>query len=102
MVYPGYLLAHSEFKNPEIQRIIQSAVPPTSRTDFMSTAERLRQEGRQESRQEAIIRLLTIRHQHVPEGHVEAIREVIHESTLERLFQTGATCIDIEAFSSAL
>jgi predicted transposase YdaD len=98
----AYLLAHSELKSPEIQQIVQSTVPPLNRKNFMSTAERLRQEGRQEGRQEAIIKLLQIRHQHVPEGLAEAIREVIDDATLDRLFQAAATCPDIESFSASL
>ena len=47
-----YLLHHSELKNSEIEEIVATTIPTTRKRKFMSTAQRLKLEGRQEGRQE--------------------------------------------------
>ena len=53
-----YLLEHSELKDPQIREIVQTTVPQHNQTKFMSTAQRLRQEGRQEGQWIGKIQLL--------------------------------------------
>jgi len=53
-----YLLEHSELKDPEIVAIVESTIPQRQRKTFMSTAQRLRQEGRQEGQWIGKIELL--------------------------------------------
>ena len=105
-----YLLHHSELKNSEIEQIVQSTIPNKRKRNFMSTAQRLKLEGRQEGRQEgigrgrqeAIIKLLKIRHKRVPPGLLEAVAEVSDERHLERLFLAAAQSATIEKFSESL
>jgi len=65
-----------------------------------------RQEGLQEGigrgRQEAIIKLLKIRHKRVPAGLLEAVAEVSDERHLDRLFLAAAQSSTIEKFSESL
>ena len=80
----------------------------------MSLAEQLRQEGhlagRQEGRreghlagrQEAVLAYLEIRFGPVPQGLVEAMRQVADPARLESLQRTSFTCASIEEFAAAL
>jgi hypothetical protein len=68
----------------------------------MSAAQRLRQEGRQEGCQEAIIQLLKLRHKRVPSGLLEAIAEVSDHPHLERLLLAAAQSTTIEKFTKSL
>ena len=77
-----------------------------TRTTAMSLAEQLRQEGRQEGhlagRREAVLSNLQIRFGPVPQGLVEAMRQIADLARLESLQRTSFTCASIEEFAAAL
>ena len=97
-----YLLAHSELKDPEIEAIVESTIPQRQRKTFMSTAQRLRQEGRLEGRQGAIIQLLEIRHKRIPAGLREDVVAVSDERHLARLLLAAAQSNSLEKFAEKL
>ena len=68
----------------------------------MSLAEQLRQEGRQEGHQEANLAYLQIRFGPVPQGLVEAMRQVADPTHLESLQRVSFTCASIDEFAAAL
>ena len=93
-----YLLHHSELKSPEIRQIVNSTIPETVRESFMSTAEMLRQEGRQE----AILDALEIRFAHVPDGLRETIDAIHDESRLRSIHRAAIQAASLEDFARSL
>jgi predicted transposase YdaD len=83
---------------------------PAIRQTAMSLAEKLRQEGRQEGRQQgmqqgmqqAIVTTLEVRLGEVPEGLVEAIRNIADPARLGDLQRAALACADIEQFAANL
>ena len=68
----------------------------------MTLAEQLRQEGRQEGMQNAIVTTLEVRLGEVPQGLVEAIRNIAEPARLEALQRASLTCVSFEAFAATL
>lgn len=95
---PEYLILRKEMVAYEKEHPMS-----TTLLDYERYARKVgRQEGRQEARQEATLRLLELRFGRVPEGLKEAVREIANEAHLEQLFETAATCSDIETFAAKL
>jgi len=74
----------------------------TVRQTAMTYAQKLRHEGRQEGRQDAILANLEIRLGPVSEGLVEAVREVTDPARLDVLQRASVTCADFEEFAAQL
>jgi hypothetical protein len=70
---------------------------------FISSLERISlEQGLQQGRQEAILRLLSLRMRRVPEGLNEAVRQVRDIRHLDRLLKAAALCEDLEEFAKEL
>ena len=105
-----YLLHHSELQNNQIDQIIQEVIPAERKTDFMSTAELLRQEGRQQGRQEgrqgglqeSILSILEVRLGPLPGGVVDTIENIHDPDRLQGLLRTAITTASLEDFATSL
>ena len=109
----GYIL-RADIDKTDFDNKIKLFQKAETRTTAMSLAEQLRQEGhlagRQEGRQEghlagrqeAVLAYLEIRFGPVPQGLVEAMRQVADPARLESLQRTSFTCASIEEFAAAL
>ena len=109
----GYIL-RADIDKDDFDNKIKLFQKAETRTTAMSLAEQLRQEGhlagRQEGRQEghlagrqeAVLAYLEIRFGPVPQGLVEAMRQVADPARLESLQRTSFTCASIEEFAAAL
>ena len=117
MHQPHDKLFKAGFSDPETTaRFLRSQLPPalTAAIDWSSLRQEGhqeghlagRQEGRQEGhlagRQEAVLAYLEIRFGPVPQGLVEAMRQVADPARLESLQRTSFTCASIEEFAAAL
>ena len=80
----------------------------------MSTADILRQEGRQEgelrgrqegeilARQQDVVEALEIRFDRVPDGLREEIGHIVDSSRLHALLRAAIRCVDLESFAKQL
>ena len=76
----------------------------------MSTADILRQEGRQEgelrgqiiARQQDVVEALEIRFDRVPEGLREEIERIVDSARLHALLRAAIRCADLESFAKEL
>jgi len=80
----------------------------------MSTADILRQEGRQEgelkgeqggmilAQQQAVVEALEIRFDRVPEGLREEIERIVDSARLHALLRAAIRCADLESFAKEL
>ncbi|MFN0127603.1 MAG: Rpn family recombination-promoting nuclease/putative transposase [Verrucomicrobiales bacterium] len=75
---------------------------PETRAAAMTLAEKLRQEGRQEALQHAVLAVLLTRFQNVPSGLQEALRAVQGEDPLQALHRAAIECPSLEAFAERL
>ena len=105
-----YLLHHSELQSQQIQTIISEVVPTPIQTQFMSTADLLKQEGRQEGLQEGeilakhqdILEVLEIRFVAIPSGLRDTILEITDVAKLRMLHRAAIQAADVETFSRSL
>ena len=101
-----YLLYHSELQSREVCQIVESTIPAEQKEKFMSTADILRQEGRQEgeilARQQDVVEALEIRFDRVPDGLREEIGHIIDSSRLHVLLRAAIRCADLESFAKEL
>jgi len=125
-----YLLHHSELQSNQINQIIETVVPLETRTDFMSTAELLRQEGIEQGIERgieqgiergieqgiergieqgleqgvrnSILSILKRRLGPVPGSLVEAIHSIHDLERLETLLHTAVTASSFEDLASHL
>lgn len=101
-----YLMRHSELQNHEITKIVEDSIPKEEKRYFMTTAERLISEGRQEgqllAKQQDVIEALVIRFDRVPEGLREEIEHIGDVEKLSRLLRTAIRCVDMEDFAKEL
>ena len=101
-----YLLHHSELQGREVCEIVDSTIPAEQKENFMSTADILRKEGRQEGRQEsgilaqqqAVVEALEIRFDRVPDGLREEIGHIVDSARLHVLLRAAIRCADLESF----
>jgi hypothetical protein len=97
-----YLLHHSELQNREVCEIVESTIPAEQKEKFMSTADILRQEGRQEggilAQQQAVVEALEIRFDRVPDGLREEIGRIVDSARLHVLHRAAIRCADLESF----
>lgn len=102
----SYLLHHSELQSREVGEIVDSTIPPEQKENFMSTAEILRQEGRQEGQitahQQSVVEALEIRFERVPEGLREEIESIRDTRRLHQLHRAAIRCADLESFAREL
>jgi len=72
----------------------------------MSVAEKLKAQGRQEGRQQAlrdiIVEALEIRFLTVPAGIREEIESIADEAKLHQLHRSAIQCLTLEAFADTL
>ena len=76
----------------------------------MSTADILRQEGRQEgeergrilAQQQAVVEALEIRFDRVPDGLREEIGHIVDSARLHALHRAAIRCADLESFAKEL
>ena len=97
----GYIL-RADIDKTDFDNKIKLFQKAETRTTAMSLAEQLRQEGHLEGRREAVLSNLQIRFGPVPQGLVEAMRQVVDPARLESLQRTSFTCASIEEFAAAL
>ena len=101
-----YLIYHSELQSREVCEIVDSTIPIEQKENFMSTADILRQEGRQEgqllARQQDIIEALEIRFDRVPSGLREEVEHIVDSARLHALLRDAIRCPDLESFSKEL
>jgi hypothetical protein len=105
----GYIL-RADIDKDDFDNKIKAFQKTDTRTTAMSLAEQLRQEGHLAGhqaghlagRQEAVLAYLEIRFGPVPQGLVEAMRQVADLARLESLQRTSFTCASIEEFAAAL
>ena len=97
----GYIL-RADIDKTDFDNKIKLFQNAETRTTAMSLAEQLRQEGHLAGRQEAVLAYLEIRFGPVPQGLVEAMRQVADPARLESLQRTSFTCASIEEFAAAL
>ena len=96
---------------------MEETVPPEEKEPFMSTAEMLKGEGRQEGRAEgrqegraegrkalcdSVLDLLETRFKSVPLSLREAVLRVDDLSQLRRLVQLAAVSVSLDAFAAGL
>ena len=97
-----YLLHHSELQSREVCEIVDSTIPAEQKEKFMSTADILRQEGRQEgeilARQQDVVEALEIRFDRVPDGLREEIGHIVDSARLHVLLRAAIRCADLESF----
>ncbi|MFM8765812.1 MAG: Rpn family recombination-promoting nuclease/putative transposase [Spartobacteria bacterium] len=102
----SYLLHHSELQSREVSEIVNSTIPTEQKENFMSTAETLRQEGRQEGQiiahQQAVLEALEIRFERVPEGLRDEIEIIRDPRRLHVLHRAAISCADLESFAKEL
>lgn len=102
----SYLLHHSELQSSEVSEIVDSTIPTEQKENFMSTAETLRQEGRQEGQiiahQEAVLEALEIRFESVPDGLRDEIESIRDPRRLHLLHRAAICCADLESFAKEL
>ena len=88
-----YLLQHSELQSREVCEIVDSTIPAEQKEKFMSTADILRQEGRQEggilAQQQAVVEALEIRFDRVPDGLREEIGHIVDSARLHALHRAA-------------
>jgi len=102
-----YLLHHSELQTNQINQIIQTVTPPEKRTDFMSTAELLRQEGIEQGREQgieqgrrdSILSILEVRLGPIPDGLAAAIHGIHDLDRLQNLLRLAVTTPSFEDFA---
>ena len=105
-----YLLHHSELQIREVCEIVESTIPAEQKEKFMSTADILRQEGRQEgelrgqilAQQRDIIEALEIRFDVVPDGLREEIEHITDSARLHILHRAAIRCADLESFTKEI
>jgi hypothetical protein len=104
-----FLLATSDLRKEDEQRIVEESIPPEERMEFMSTADRLREEGRVEGKGEAVKALreaitltLDARFGRVPEGIKEALESISSLERLQKLLKGAYGSADLEGFAALL
>jgi hypothetical protein len=97
-----YLLHHSELQSQQIQTIISEVVPTPIQTQFMSTADLLKQEGEILAKQQDILEVLEIRFVSIPSGLRDVILEITDVAKLRELHRAAIQAADVETFSRSL
>jgi hypothetical protein len=96
-----YILA-GDVDVPSFNRKVALIANPVTRNTVMTAAQILRQEGRTEQAQSSVIDALEVRFDRVPEGLVEALREVESIEKLKQLHKVAISCDSLDAFAAAL
>ena len=121
-----FLLQASDLRRDEVRRIVEETIPPEEKDQFMSTAEMLKEEGRQEGRQEgrhegrqegrqeghhegrhaalcdSVLDLLETRFKQIPPSLPESIRRIEDLDQLRALVRRAGICSSVEEFAANL
>jgi hypothetical protein len=80
-----FLLQASDLRQDEVRRIVEETIPPEEKEQFMSTAEMLKEEGRQEVLQEARRAAEALKEEAHREGQQEGRKAALCESVFDLL-----------------
>jgi len=94
-----FLLQASDLRRDEVRRIVEESIPPEEKEQFMSTAEMLKEEGRQEGRAEgrqalcdSVLDLLETRFHQFPPGLRDSVLQVQDLAQLRALVRRAGVC----------
>jgi predicted transposase/invertase (TIGR01784 family) len=93
---------HEEVDKAAILRKVKTIQSPKFQAQAMSVAQQLRQEGRQESLHNTLVKILKRRFSDVPEGLVEAIQAILDTAKLNDLIDAALDATTIEEFACSL
>ena len=109
-----FLLQASDLRRDEVRRIVEETIPPEEKEQFMSTAEMLKEEGRQEGRQEgrhegrqaalcdSVLDLLETRFNLIPPSVRESVLRMEDLGQLRALVRHAGICSSVEEFVANL
>ena len=97
----AYIL-RADIDYTDFERKVNTVLQPKLRTTAMSLAEQIQQKGVENGLKKAIVEVLEIRFQTIPEGLREVIEAIHEESRLSALLRAAIKAVTLEAFSAAL
>ena len=97
----AYIL-RADIDYTDFERKVNTVLQPKLRTTAMSLAEQIHQKGVANGLKKAIVEVLEIRFQNVPEGLLEAIKTIHDELQLSALHRAAICAATLEDFTAAL